>query len=90
MSGEKVVLLSTDTADINDADGLHTIPAEYLQSLDPSDLPPLQLEQKVGAPVMLLGNIDPARGLCNGTRLIVMHIGQYMLRGRLANNPDAQ
>ncbi|KAG1179781.1 hypothetical protein G6F70_001515 [Rhizopus microsporus] len=88
MPGEKVTLLSTDSADINDADGLHTIPAEYLQSLNPSGLPPSQLELKVGVPVMLLRNIDPARGLCNGTRLIVIHIGQYMLRVRLANNPD--
>ncbi|CEI89617.1 hypothetical protein G6F70_006335 [Rhizopus microsporus] len=89
MPGEKVTLLSTDSADINDADGLHTIPAEYLHSLNPSGLPPSQLELKVGAPIMLLRNIDPARGLCNGTRLIVVHIGQYMLRVRLANKPDA-
>ncbi|CAO3684804.1 unnamed protein product [Rhizopus microsporus] len=74
MPGEKVTLLSTDSADINDADGLHTIPAEYLHSLNPSGLPPSQLELKVGAPIMLLRNIDPARGLCNGTRLIVVHI----------------
>ncbi|CEG85021.1 hypothetical protein RMATCC62417_18756 [Rhizopus microsporus] len=87
--GEKVTLLSTDSADINDADGLHTIPAEYLHSLNPSGLPPSQLELKVGAPTMLLRNIDPARGLCNGTRLIVVYIGQYMLRVRLANKPDA-
>jgi hypothetical protein len=30
MPGEKVTLLSTGLADINDADGLHTVPAEYL------------------------------------------------------------
>ncbi|CEG66755.1 hypothetical protein RMATCC62417_03279 [Rhizopus microsporus] len=89
MPGEKVTLLSTDSADINDADGLHTIPAEYLQSLNPSGLPPSQLELKVGAPVMLLRNIDPARGLCNVTRLIVVHTGQYLLRARLVHKPDA-
>jgi hypothetical protein len=88
MPGEKVTLLSTDSADISDADDLDTIPTEYLQSLNPPRLPLSQLELKVSAPVMLLRNIDPARGLCNGTRLIVMHIGQYMLRVRLANTPD--
>ncbi|CEG76193.1 hypothetical protein RMATCC62417_11123 [Rhizopus microsporus] len=71
ISDEKVTLLSTDSADINDADGLHTIPAEYLQSLNPSGLPPSQLELKVGVLVMLLRNIDPARGLCSGTRLLL-------------------
>lgn len=35
MPGEKVTLLSTDSANINDADGLHNISAEYLQSLNP-------------------------------------------------------
>jgi hypothetical protein len=63
MPGENVTLLSTDSSDINDADGLHTVPVKYLQSLSPSDLPPSQPELKVGAPVMLLRNIDPARGL---------------------------
>jgi ATP-dependent DNA helicase PIF1 len=38
---------------------------------------------------MLFRNIDPARGLCNGTRLIVVHIGQYLLRVRLAHKPNA-
>jgi ATP-dependent DNA helicase PIF1 len=89
MPGEKVTLLSTGSADINDADGLHTVPAEYLQSPNPFGLPPSKLELKVGAPVMLLRNIDPARGLCNGTRLIVVHIGQYLLRVRLAHKPNA-
>ncbi|CEG77301.1 hypothetical protein RMATCC62417_12081 [Rhizopus microsporus] len=89
MPGGKIVLLSTDTADINDANGLHTISAVYLKSLNPSGLPPSQLELKVDAPVMLLRNIGPARSLCNGTRLIVVHIGQYLLRVRLAHKPCA-
>ncbi|CAO3701567.1 unnamed protein product [Rhizopus microsporus] len=88
MPGEKVTLFSTDTADSNDADDLHAIPAKYLQSLNSSGLPPSQLELKVDAPVMLLRNIDPASGLCNGTRLIVVHIGQYLLRVRLAHKPN--
>ncbi|KAG1180538.1 hypothetical protein G6F70_001677 [Rhizopus microsporus] len=61
----------------------------HLQSLDPSGLPPSQPKLKAGAPVMLLRNIDPARGFCNGTRLIVMHIGQCLLRICLGHKPDA-
>ena len=37
---------------------------------------------------MLLRNIDPARGLCNGTRLVVVRIDSYMLQARLANKSD--
>ncbi|ONM53414.1 hypothetical protein ZEAMMB73_Zm00001d019617 [Zea mays] len=39
-------------------------------------------ELKVGCPIMLLRNIDPANGLCNGTRLVV--------RGFQKNSIDAE
>jgi ATP-dependent exoDNAse (exonuclease V) alpha subunit len=46
-------------------------PSEFLNTLNPSGLPPHVLKLKVGCPVILLRNIDPATGLCNGTRLVV-------------------
>jgi ATP-dependent DNA helicase PIF1 len=36
-----------------------------------SDLPPGELKLKVGVPIILLRNLNPSEGLCNGTRLIV-------------------
>ena len=42
-------------------------PNEYLNSLDPTGLLPFKLELKVGCPIMLLRNIAPKDGLCNGT-----------------------
>ncbi|CEI93359.1 hypothetical protein RMCBS344292_07594 [Rhizopus microsporus] len=86
--GEKVTVLSTDSASVNEADALHTVSAEYLHSLDPTGLTSSEIELKVGSPMMLLRNIDPARGLCNGTRLIVVRIGSYIFRARLANKLD--
>jgi len=35
-----------------------------------SGLPPHKLLLKIGAPVILLQNINPSEGLCNETRLI--------------------
>jgi hypothetical protein len=46
-------------------------PKEFLNSLTPNGLPPHVLKWKIGCPVILLRNIDPANGLCNGTRLII-------------------
>ncbi|SGY50561.1 BQ5605_C001g00896 [Microbotryum silenes-dioicae] len=43
---------------------------EYLQSLNIPGMALRAAKFKVGCPVMLLGNLDSAAGLCNGTRLL--------------------
>jgi len=53
-----------------------------LNSLTPNGLPPHALKLKINCPVILLRNIDPANGLCNGTRLVV--------RGFQRNTIDAE
>ncbi|KAL4590964.1 hypothetical protein LXL04_003911 [Taraxacum kok-saghyz] len=45
-------------------------PMEFLNSLNFSGLPPHYLRLKIGCPIILLRNIYPSNGLCNGTRLI--------------------
>ncbi|KAI8531250.1 hypothetical protein RHMOL_Rhmol11G0122300 [Rhododendron molle] len=39
-------------------------PNEYLNSLDPTGLPPFKLQLKAGCPIILLRNIAPKDGLC--------------------------
>jgi hypothetical protein len=41
--------------------------------LEVSSIPSHKLSFKIGAPMMLLRNLDPSAGLCNGTHLIVRH-----------------
>ncbi|KAH9625149.1 hypothetical protein KSS87_019209 [Heliosperma pusillum] len=53
---------------------------EFLNSIRCSGLPNHQLRLKVGDVVMLLRNIDQSRGLCNGTRLIVIDLGTRVIR----------
>ncbi|XP_062208940.1 uncharacterized protein LOC133910622 [Phragmites australis] len=49
-------------------------PPEFLNSLTPNGLPPHILKLKVNCPVILLRNLDPANGLCNGTRAFDKYI----------------
>jgi ATP-dependent DNA helicase PIF1 len=85
------VELSTDTVSADDQQpgqqGLY--PVEYLNSIDLSGIPQHSLEIKVGAPVMLLRNICPSAGLCNGTRLEVLQIQQRVLKCKVMNGADA-
>ncbi|XP_068338961.1 uncharacterized protein [Pyrus communis] len=55
---------------------------EFLNSISLGGLPPHKLTLKRGAPIMLLRNIDPKLGLCNGTRLLC--------RGSYRNLIDAE
>jgi len=55
--------------------------SEYLNTLQPSGVPPHELRLKLGAPVMLLRNINPAAGLCNGTRLKITRLLNYVIEG---------
>ena len=65
---------SADSKIIEDG-GVDIYPTEYLNSVDVSNLPPHELDLKVGAPVILLRNLDPSAGMCNGTRVNVVRSG---------------
>ncbi|KAL4566121.1 hypothetical protein LXL04_030231 [Taraxacum kok-saghyz] len=65
--GEQRVYYSFDEAE-DDKNNLY--PMKFLNSLNVSGLPPHYLRLKIGCPIILLRNIDPSNGLCNGTRMI--------------------
>ena len=65
--GEEQKLYSFD--EVED-DTQHLYQQDFLNSRSPGGLPPHILRLKKGAPIMLLRNIDPKVGLCNGTRLL--------------------
>ena len=63
-----VKLHSADT--LENPDDMFRFNTEYLNTLRPNGFPQHALNLKAGVPLMLLRNINPQQGLCNGTRLI--------------------
>ncbi|XP_073152578.1 uncharacterized protein [Henckelia pumila] len=65
--GDAVEFLSFDEA-IDDTHNYY--PEEFLNGLTPNGLPPHRLVLKKNCPIMLLRNLDPSDGMCNGTRMV--------------------
>ena len=66
--GHPHVLTSSD--ELINPDDFRRFNTEYLNTLAPSGLPAHRLFLKTGMPLMLIRNLNPKMGLCNGTKLI--------------------
>ncbi|XP_057464238.1 uncharacterized protein LOC130754011 isoform X2 [Actinidia eriantha] len=84
--GEPTTYLAADKMsedDEVDRNITNRYPNEYLNSLNPPGLPPFKVELKVGCPIMLLRNIAPNDGLCNGTRLMVVRCASRIIEAQI-------
>lgn len=70
--------------DVAEDDTNNNYSVELLNSLTPSGIPPHILKLKVGCPIILLRNIDPSNGLCNGTRLICRDFQRNVIDAEIA------
>jgi ATP-dependent exoDNAse (exonuclease V) alpha subunit len=71
--------LSADSVEDEDSVYENLYSVEFLNTLTPSGTPPHKLILKIGVPIMLLRNISPTEGLCNGTRLIVRGFQRHVI-----------
>ncbi|KAF7807457.1 ATP-dependent DNA helicase PIF1-like [Senna tora] len=81
LPGEESTYLSSDSICTQDQEyelsNIYT--TEFLNTISGSGLPYHELKLKVGAPVMLLRNIDKSMGLCNGTCLIITRLCNHVV-----------
>jgi ATP-dependent DNA helicase PIF1 len=79
--GEERVYFSADSIkeDTANPNALSMYPTEYLNSINASGLPLHKLTLKVGSPVMVLCNLNPAEGVYNGTRAIITCMSHCVL-----------
>lgn len=86
MPGEELLFESADDINMNPNAAVNespTVPLEYLRSLEPATLPPSDLRLKIGCPLILLRNLQPAQGLCNGTRMTLLRAQSRVLEVRI-------
>jgi hypothetical protein len=82
MPGEAIELLSIDST-IKDSQQAN-YPTEFLNTLSVSGLPPHKLRVKIGLPIIMLRNLNPNAGLCNGTRLVVKTLHTKFIEATIA------
>jgi len=69
--------------------GASDLPTEVLNALAIPGIPLHELTLKIGCPAILLRNIDPTAGLCNGTRLIITKISRRVLEAVIITGPHS-
>jgi hypothetical protein len=74
---------SVDTIVSEDDNDVQNYPPEFLHGQTPSGMPPHKLVLKKGVIIMLLRNLNPKQGLCNGSRLSVMELHENFITARI-------
>ncbi|KAF4530354.1 hypothetical protein B566_EDAN018479, partial [Ephemera danica] len=90
LPGENHQYLSSDQVVTLGAEDSVIYPTEFINQMTPSGMPPHCLNLKVGSIVMLLRNLNIASGLCNGTRLKVVHLGSNLITASMINGPRSE
>ncbi|GJT18623.1 ATP-dependent DNA helicase PIF1-like protein [Tanacetum coccineum] len=77
-SSDSVCLADEDS---NFDDSIYT--TEFLNGIRMSGMPHHSIKLKIGTPIMLMRNIDQKAGLCNGTRLQVLRLGNNIIEAKI-------
>ena len=85
LPGNSVTLKSADQ--LENSQDLLRFNSEYLHSLNPNGFPTHDLRLKRDMPLMLLRNLNPREGLCNGTKMIFVRcIDNKLLECKVAGS----
>jgi hypothetical protein len=84
--GKATVLYSFDLVD---DDERNNYLQDFLNSITPNGLPLHELRIKINCPLILLHNLDPRSGLCNGTLLVVRAVDKHILDVEIINGTHA-
>jgi len=77
MKGQNKIYRSKDRVELDET--ACKFPEEYLNELEINGCPDHLLKLKIGAPVMVLRNIDPFNSICNGTKGVITSMNEHVL-----------
>ena len=89
--GEEMTYLSSysiDKSDSNYGGNDDAFSIEFLNSICAFGVPNHNLLLKVGVPIMMLRNIDQSTDLCNGTSVLVDHLGDRILQAAVISGSN--
>ena len=78
------------TLDSVDDDTRNNYPIVFLNSITPNGLPPHELKVKKDCPIILLCNLVPQNGLCNGTMLVIRGFKNNTIDAEIVNGDHAR
>ena len=87
LPGQEVTFASMDINELSPQEKDNALPIPTLNKYEEGGLPPHILKLKIGAPVILLRNMNPSEGHCNGTRYVVSDIHPRIIDLKIANGP---
>ncbi|XP_049370761.1 uncharacterized protein LOC125835697 [Solanum verrucosum] len=77
----KIFIAADETIEPNDQPQFE----DFLHTLNVPGLPPYRLMLKQNCPVILLRNLNPSEGLCNGTRLVCCDFKTHVISCKIAS-----
>ncbi|XP_049406441.1 uncharacterized protein LOC125870140 [Solanum stenotomum] len=77
----KIFIAADETIEPNDQPQFE----DFLHTLNVPSLPPYRLVLKQNCPVILLRNLNPSEGLCNGTRLVCCDFKTHVISCKIAS-----
>ncbi|GBM93423.1 hypothetical protein AVEN_268463-1 [Araneus ventricosus] len=85
LHGEPRTFYSSDSIISENQNDQQNYPPEFLHDLTPSGMPLHALMLKKGVIVMLLRNLNPKQGLCNGTRLLITCLHENFISQKIVS-----
>jgi len=89
LSNDSKIYASADSAFNDGGVANDKIPNEYLNTITVAGMPLHHTMLKVTSPIILLRNLNPYEGLCNGTRMVVTAMAERVIEAQILTGTHA-